>query len=145
MNQKLTFIFICFLFTLLGCNSNEQNSVIFKDYKFNVELAITADERSTGLMNRANLDKDKGMLFIFKEQDVYPFWMKNTLIPLDIIWIDKDMKVVYINQDTGPCKSDPCESFNPGVAAKYVLELNSGIADDIGLAVGHELQFNIDE
>ncbi|MDD3420968.1 MAG: DUF192 domain-containing protein [Methanocellales archaeon] len=127
---------------IIGCISDqdievsEQNRVYIKDTCFYVELATTPDERALGLMFREHLDPDKGLLFIFEEEGVHPFWMKNTLIPLDIIWISEDKAVVFISKNTKPCKTDICPSINPGKKAKYVLEVNGGISDKIGLRVG---------
>ena len=62
-----------------------------------------------GLMFRENMDSDRGMLFIFEKEGEYPFWMKNTLIPLDIIWINKDKEVVFISENAQPCEEGkPC-------------------------------------
>ena len=72
---------------------------------------------------------NRGMLFVFETQDIYPSWMKNTLIPLYIIWIDKDFKVVHIEHAV-PC-NDTCPSYVPEKKALYVLEANAGFADNI--------------
>lgn len=69
------------------------------------------------------------MLFIYNDEDVRSFWMKNTLIPLDIIWI-------YIAGNMQPCKTVLCKSVAPDAKAKYVLELNAGITNEIDLTVG---------
>ena len=91
-------------------------------------------------MNRDHLDQDAGMLFIFEEEDIYPFWMKNTLIPLDIIWLNKEKEVVFISHNTPPCKTEQCPSYNPKNNAKYVFEINSGTARDIGLEEGNVMR-----
>ncbi|MCX6815196.1 MAG: DUF192 domain-containing protein, partial [Candidatus Aenigmarchaeota archaeon] len=96
-----------------------------------------------GLMDRNYLASDKGMLFVFANEGVYPFWMKNTLIPLDMIWLDSDHGVVFISRDTQPCKQDPCPTINPGKNAKYVLEVNAGVSDRIGLKEGDKASFEI--
>ncbi|MDD2665965.1 MAG: DUF192 domain-containing protein [Methanocellales archaeon] len=127
---------------IIGCISDQppevskQNQVCIKGTCFYVELATTPDERARGLMFREHLDPDKGMLFIFEEEGVHPFWMKNTLIPLDIIWISEDKEVVFISKNTQPCEADICPSINPDKKAKYVLEVNGGVSDKIGLRVG---------
>jgi len=106
-----------------------------------VEIVDNSEERQKGLMFRENLDRDKGMLFIFDSSGVYPFWMKNTLIPLDIIWIDSEGRVVFINKDTQPCVSDPCQNYNPGLEALYVLEINAGVSEEVGIEVGSSINF----
>lgn len=106
-----------------------------------VELATNDFERARGLMFRSTLAADQGMLFIFDSLGEYPFWMKNTQIPLDIIWLDEDQKVVFISADTAPCLQTTCPSINPQKLAKFVLELNGGAAQRIGLAVGDKLSF----
>jgi len=114
--------------------------VCIKGNCFQVELAITNAQREKGLMHRKELDKNKGMLFVFDKEGIYPFWMKNTLIPLDIIWIDSNSKVVFISQNVQPCKSLICPSILPAGPAKYVLEINAGKVKEIGLEVGDELK-----
>ncbi|MCM2313535.1 MAG: DUF192 domain-containing protein [Thermoanaerobaculia bacterium] len=106
-----------------------------------VEVASDELTRAQGLMFRSSLGDDRGMLFVFRESAVYPFWMKNTLIPLDIIWIDKTGSIVDIARDVPPCKADPCPSYPPKAAARYVLELAAGQAAARGLGVGDRLVF----
>ncbi|PJC82720.1 hypothetical protein CO006_02210 [Candidatus Roizmanbacteria bacterium CG_4_8_14_3_um_filter_35_14] len=126
------------------CPLEKQNQVCFKNYCFNVELAKTAEEMKNGLMFRENMDSDRGMLFIFEKEGEYPFWMKNTLIPLDIIWINKDKEVVFISENAQPCEEGkPCLSVNPDKDAEYVLEVNGGTAEKIGLKVGDKITISI--
>lgn len=117
----------------------QKSHVCFNDNCFTVYLALTPYELFKGLMFVEHLDEDKGMLFVFEKDGIYPFWMKNTLIPLDIIWIDLNGKAVFISRNIQPCKSILCTSINPGKQARYVLEINAGISDKIGLAVGDEI------
>ncbi len=92
-----------------------------------VELARTQTEQEKGLMYRSSLSENSGMLFMFPKSDLYNFWMKNTLIPLDMIRIDEQLRVVRII--TAPaCLADPCPAFKPEIGAKYVLEVNAWIA-----------------
>lgn len=139
----IIFVFILLiigLFTLfINQPAKKWGRVCFKEYCFVAELAQTPLEISKGLMFRKNLEQDKGMLFIFKKEAKYSFWMKNTLIPLDIIWINKDRKVVFISENNQPCKWYYCSSVKPTAEAKYVLEVNSGIVQKIGLKTGDEL------
>jgi len=119
------------------------SSVCARENCFSVELATTNAEREKGLMNRTSLDKDKGMLFIFDKEGIYPFWMKNTFIPLDMIWADGDGRVVFIAQNVQPCKNLICPSVIPSAKAKYVLEINAGVCQEIGLKLGDELKINL--
>jgi uncharacterized membrane protein (UPF0127 family) len=131
----LVFLLILML-AFLGGKENHSSEACFGEKCFSIELALTSGEREVGLMNRAQMDADKGMLFVFENEGVYPFWMKNTLIPLDMIWIDSDYHVVYIERNALPCTSDPCPVFNPGKKAKYVLEINGGLTDKTGIKEG---------
>jgi len=114
----------------------ERSYVCINSRCFAVELATTQSERQYGLMNRKYLDLDKGMLFIFENEDAHHFWMKNTLIPLDIIWINSSQNVVYIHKNAQPCSSYYCPSINPGKNARYVLEINGGLSDKYNISIG---------
>jgi uncharacterized membrane protein (UPF0127 family) len=106
---------------------------------FEVELASDDATRQEGLMFRESLLPRHGMLFFFPSSEVYPFWMKNTIIPLDMIWIDDGGKAVHIESRVPPCTADPCPSYSPGVAARYVLELAGGEAEAHHLHSGDTL------
>lgn len=136
-------IFLLLIVILLSFVNSSKNlrEVCFKSNCFQVEIANNEQERSKGLMYREKLDENSGMLFIFEEEGVYPFWMKNTLIHLDIIWINKNKEVVYIMDDAQPCMIETCESFNPGKDALYVLEINSGKSEELGIKIGNRLEF----
>lgn len=131
--------------SLLAPSSGEglEAKVCFKNNCFSVELAKTAEAQGRGLAGRQSLDKNKGMLFIFEQEGIYPFWMKNTLIPLDIIWIDKDRKVVFINKNSRPCGVTDCPRINSENRAKYILEINAGISEELGLKIGDQAELNI--
>jgi uncharacterized membrane protein (UPF0127 family)/uncharacterized integral membrane protein len=123
-------------------NENEKiSSVCIDESCFKVELAISSEDRSRGLMNRENLDLDSGMLFVFPEEGKYPFWMKNTLISLDIIWINSNGEIVYIAEGVKPCYLERCVSIDPGISATYVLEINGGIVSEQSIGVGDYLEF----
>ena len=126
---------------LTNFNNKKEARVCFQDHCFDVELAISAEEKRKGLMYMERLDPDKGMLFIYREEKEHSFWMKNVLIPLDIIWINGESEVVFISENTQPCKESFCQSINPGKNAKYVLEINAGLSKKIGLAVGDRIDF----
>lgn len=121
----------------------KESQVCFKNYCFSAELALTPEQKRTGLMFRENLDKHRGMLFVYEKEREHSFWMKNVLIPLDIIWLSEDKKVVYIAENYQPCLGLPCPAIKPDKAAKYVFEINGGLASEMGLSVGDELEFEI--
>lgn len=144
--MRPTFLLLAALLALVsatGCDRSDQSRVWFENHCFEVEVVTTPQERARGLMFREHLDPDNGMLFIFDWEAVHPFWMKNTLIPLDIIWIDRNKEVVFISKDAQPCEEEPCPTINPYKKAKYVLEVCGGTADKIGLEVGDKLKLDI--
>jgi len=106
-----------------------------------VEVVADDDTRQQGLMYRDVLPPDRGMIFMFTKIGNYPFWMKNTLIPLDMIWIDDQKKIAHVAPNVPPCKADPCPSVPPNADARYVLELAAGVAARHGLANGQTLRF----
>lgn len=107
----------------------------------NVEIAADGETRAQGLMYRDHLPPGSGMLFFFGESGEYPFWMKNTRIPLDIIWIDEKQRIAHVKHEVPPCRIDDCPSYPPNAIARYVLELAGGEAKKHGLKAGDVLQF----
>jgi len=112
-------------------------------FYFAVDIADTFEERKQGLMWRRSMGKYNGMLFIFDDEAARRFWMKNTLIPLDMIFMDKDYHVVSVVKQAQPCKKDPCDTMSSGKSAKFVLELNGGMADEMGLKEGDTAQLTL--
>jgi uncharacterized protein len=106
-----------------------------------VELARSDDERAQGLMYRASMAKDHGMVFLFEGLDVRPFWMKNCHFPLDMVYTLSDGTVVDVLRDVPPCAADPCPNFPPKAKADTVLELNAGVAPANGVAPGVRLRY----
>lgn len=122
-----------------GLNEGLNPQVCYKDYCFNVELAQNNAERTNGLARRGFLKENEGMLFVFEREGNYPFWMKNTLIPLDIIWISQNNKIVFVSENNLPCGDSDCPLINPAELAKYVLEINAGMAEKIGIKIGERV------
>jgi uncharacterized protein len=141
LSALLVFILLSAAGTVFYLVNKINKKVCFGNNCFLVEVAKTQQELSRGLMFRGSLKEDAGMLFVFQEEGEYGFWMKNTLIPLDIIWINEKKEVVYISKNTLPCKEEICPSVGPGREAKYVLELNGGMAEKIGLTEGSLAEF----
>jgi len=106
------------------------------------EKAISFIEQSEGLMFRESLSQDKGMLFIYSSSNKKTFWMKNTLIPLDIIWLSPEKKILGFAAAT-PCLEDPCPRYSSPENTQFVLEVNQGVFQTQGLAIGQKLEFEI--
>ena len=133
---------VLFLLILVCCTPVQKplSQVVFDNSTlFNVELAMTDAEREQGLMYRTSLPQKEGMLFIFGDEQPRSFWMKNTKIPLDMIFADQDGKVVGIVADAKPYSE---KTVGPGVPSQYVLEVNGGFCRRHGVAVGDWLRFS---
>ena len=109
-----------------------------REHRVSVELARTDAERARGLMNRASLPPDAGMLFLFPESDDHSFWMKNTFIPLDMIFIDEGGGIVGLVEQATP-GSLTLRSI--GAPSRYVLEVNGGWAAARGVRAGDRVRF----
>jgi uncharacterized membrane protein (UPF0127 family) len=100
-----------------------------KSQSLSCEVVSTSKELAQGLMFRKSLDKNKGMLFIFPYKNNWSFWMKNTLIPLDIIWLDEKKEIIHLQKHALPCLYHwNCTHYTPpsSCQAKYVIEVNAG-------------------
>jgi uncharacterized membrane protein (UPF0127 family) len=108
------------------------------------EIADTPQKRATGLMYRDHLKKDHGMLFVFNEPQAWTFWMKNTKIPLDLIWMDGKKRVIYIERNVPICTrtDETCPQYRPNDDALYVLEIAGGTVDQYKIEKGSKLQFS---
>lgn len=105
--------------------------------KFNIKIADTDEKRQIGLMNVKSMNENEGMLFYFPEQKLVSFWMKDTYIPLDMIFIDKNKRIVKIHKNTTPLNEEILYSGE----AMYVLEINGGLADKFGISEGNRVEF----
>jgi uncharacterized protein len=103
------------------------------------EIVDTPETIERGLMFRKSLGANEGMLFVFEESGFHTFWMKNTLIPLDIIWIDERWRVISLAESVPPCRADPCPTYPPAGDARYVVEVAAGFARTHRVARGDQL------
>lgn len=111
--------------------------MIFADgTRLHVEIAETDRARARGLMFRNSLADEEGMLFRFEVPRCYAFWMKNVRFALDIIWLDTNGRIVWIEERAAPCPADPCPMYRPATDASYVLEVVGGFVQRHGVAVG---------
>jgi uncharacterized membrane protein (UPF0127 family) len=127
---------------LAGCASASSPWVELRGQRFTVEIADTDESRARGLMFRDSMAEDRGMLFIFDRSQPLAFWMKNTKIPLDILYFDSNRRLVSQQRDVPPCSlGNGCPPYPSSAPARYVLELNAGQAAKLGLNDGAELKF----
>ena len=106
---------------------------------FQVEVADTPAKRAMGLQYRHELADDHGMIFLFTGESPQTFWMKNTPIPLDMIFIDRQRKIVGIVAETVPFSLD---SRSVGIPSQYVLEIKGGLAKRLGIQAGDAVRFD---
>lgn len=158
MYKKIILLF-ALIFTLASCKSESKKEIktetisftkegeldIFKiasdstSVAFDIEIAETEYETQTGLMYRPSMEANQGMLFVFPDVSVRSFYMKNTEFPLDIIYIGANQKIVSFQKNAQPYNESSLPSEAP---AKYVLEINAGLSDNMGLQVGDSISFN---
>jgi uncharacterized protein len=112
--------------------------------RINAETMRDEMELVKGMMFRESLPEGRGMLFIHPDEDIFHYWMFQTKMPLDIIWMDHDRRIVEMSLNTPPCNSKSardCTNYGGNFKSKYALELNAGVAGKNGLKVGEMLDF----
>ena len=138
MKNKIIVFSLIFLVFVTACTKKSDiyidNGV--EQIKVRAEIADTEDKKIKGLMFRKSLKEDAGMWFPFGTDSTYSFWMKNTLIPLDIIFINKEFTIVDIIQ-AEPCEEEPCESYSTTQYSRYILEVNQGFAARNNIEIGN--------
>ncbi len=139
---KSLILSLCLILTLNCAKADEKRQYNWPLVKFSgevkvkVEIAKTEEERNLGLMFRRSLKEGYGMLFVFEKEDYQSFWMKNCFFPLDLIFIDRNGKIVDIKENFEPCKEDPCPSYQSKEKAKFVLEVNAGFCKKNKIKLG---------
>jgi hypothetical protein len=156
MKHSFFFILLLTVFGICSCKT-KQNTTVQNNYytfhingslniikspkdtlKFNIETAETPDESEQGLMYRTEMDDNQAMLFIFPYERVASFWMKNTYLPLDIIFFDKDKKIVHIAKNAVPLSEEPITSKKTSL---YALEIKAGLSDKLGIKEGMSMNY----
>lgn len=129
------------IFFLAGCVSQKTgiSQVVIKNISVDVEISDSFSERRQGLMFREFLDENSGMLFVYEDENQRSFWMKNTFIPLDIIFLDSDKIVVDIFS-MDPCTEGDCRNYL-SKPAKYALEVNKGFSEENSFIIGDKAIF----
>ena len=105
------------------------------------EVAITRDKQMKGLMFRKHLAEDRGMLLIYPQDGIHGIWMKNCLVSLDLLWLDRDNRIIYMKERVPPCRAEPCPTYKPPLKSRYVLEVHEGLAEKERLGPGSQLLF----
>jgi uncharacterized membrane protein (UPF0127 family) len=121
------------ILTILTCPLNFADTVKINETKIKTEKAITPKQQAQGLMFKKSLCQNCGMLFIFPQQKI-SMWMKNTYIPLDMIFADEKGKILCIEKNTTPLSEEQISC--PSIKTKYVLEVNAGFADKNNINIG---------
>jgi uncharacterized membrane protein (UPF0127 family) len=139
--MKTFVILLAVILLIPACMQKQPTLVIHSaavDHQVKVEVVTKPADQAQGLMYRRSLGKDSGMLFIFRQEAPQSFWMKNTLIPLDMIFISRDLVIVNITT-MQPCITDPCPDYTSRQPAQYVLEVNAGYCRSHGIAIGDRI------
>lgn len=129
--------------SLSGCANADPHWVELAGQRYTVEVADDEAERARGLMFRDSLADGHGMLFIHEQTGPLAYWMKNTRIPLDILYFDESLALVSQQRDVPPCSGgNACPAYPSRAPARYVLELNAGEAARLGVQDGARLQLS---
>jgi len=131
------FLFSCAKTTEVTVHGENQTAT------FKAEVADTPARQTKGLMFRKSLDENKGMLFVFPYAFMQRFWMMNTSIPLDIIFISGEKRIINI-EEADPCGIIPCRLYNSTDNALYVLEINQGLSEKYGFKKGSKVEFDLE-
>ncbi len=139
--MKTFVILLAVILLIPACTQEQQTLVIHSatgDHQVKVEVVTEPADQARGLMYRRSLGKDSGMLFIFRQEGLQSFWMKNTLIPLDMIFVSRDLAIVDITT-MQPCITDPCPAYTSRQPAQYVLEVNAGYCRSHNIIIGDKV------
>jgi uncharacterized protein len=129
----LIVIIIFSLFKKTSNNSLNTTKIMLNGHEYQIEIASTINQKATGLSNRNYLCPNCGMIFLFSKDGSLPFWMKDTLIPLDMIWTNSNGQITDIITAT---ETESLKVLQNSKPAKYVLELNAHDSQKIGLKIG---------
>jgi uncharacterized protein len=130
------------MLSAVACEAQPKVTILTKagrEVTFQVEVADTPAKRTMGLQYRKELGNDRGMIFLFAAESPQTFWMKNTPIPLDMIFINRAQKIVGIVEQTIPFSLD---SRSVGIPSQFVLEINGGLAKRLGIQTGDSVRFD---
>ena len=133
ISLMLKILLLLSLSSLAACSQSVVIHSESEDVRVRVDLAATPEQQEKGLMFVASMPEDKGMLFVFDSEGPRQFWMKNTKIPLDLLFINSKKSIVDIKENFQPCTADPCEVYAAKAPSMYVLEVNAGFVQKYGI------------
>jgi uncharacterized protein len=141
-HRSLFLTLFAVLLQVSACQAQPQVTIATeggRELTFQVEVADTPSKRELGLQYRRDLPPDRGMIFLFPTESEHSFWMKNTPLPLDMIFISKDLKIVGIVEQAVPFSTD---SRSVPAASQFVLEINGGLSQRHGIKAGDSVRFH---
>lgn len=141
-HRSLFLTLFAVLLQVSACQAQPQVTIATeggRELTFQVEVADTPAKRELGLQYRRDLPPDRGMIFLFPTESEHSFWMKNTPLPLDMIFISKDLKIVGIVEQAVPFSTD---SRSVPAASQFVLEINGGLSKRHGIKAGDSVRFH---
>jgi len=141
MKSMILTVLIIFTMSINSMSATKFISVFIANKEFIVEIADTEKKKATGLMFRESIPAHFGMLFLYSNEDYRGMWMKNTLINLDLIFLNKNKEIVDIKHNVPPCKNDPCKTYISKSKAQYVLELKGNKSKELDLKEGDRVFF----
>lgn len=139
-SRSVVALLLPLLFLACAGSGAHGDSVVLKGQRFAVEIVDSPEEQQRGLMFRDELAENAGMLFVYPASEQQSFWMKNTRIPLDILFFDDAARYLGAQLNVPTCRGDPCPTYPGPSPARYVLELNAGRAEALELEVGDVLE-----
>ena len=152
--MSMKFLLLILAVILVGCSNYVQEGYTSgtvtiensesKKYEFEVEVPLTRDGFLQGLMFRESFEMNRGMLFMFADSAERTFWMKDTLIPLDMLFIDDNFVIRRIHHAI-PCEELPCASYGSGVPVMFVLEINGGLTNELNIKEGGAVKIDVAE
>lgn len=119
-----------------------RETITIREHSFSTQIASTPEQKEKGLMGVESLSDEEGMLFVYEEKGYRTFWMKDTLIPLDMIFVDDNHRIVDIFHNVSPCTTELCSAYRSAKKAMYVLEVNGGLSKNYGFEIGDLVEFS---
>ncbi|OGC45243.1 hypothetical protein A2V49_01425 [candidate division WWE3 bacterium RBG_19FT_COMBO_34_6] len=133
----------CFVVSIIFyLHNNNYAHVIINDYSFELKIANSLSKQTKGLMYVNNLAEKNGVIFIFDNNQNNKLWMKNTIIPLDMIWVNDRDEIIYIQKNAQPCAQKICRSYGSNDLSKYIIEINAGLCDKYDINIGDKVAIN---